>query len=87
MADHVHMCISIPPKLAVSSVVGFIKGKSAISIARNFMGRKRNFTGERFWARGDFVSTVGLEEEVVREYIRRQEQEEQRLAAEHAVGA
>ena len=51
MADHVHMCISIPPKLAVSSVVGFIKGKSAISIARNFMGRKRNFTGESFWAR------------------------------------
>ena len=79
MADHVHMCISIPPKLAVSSVVGFIKGESAISIARNFMGRKRNFTGESFWARGYFVSTVGLEEEVVREYIRRQEQEEQRL--------
>ncbi len=50
MTDHVHMCISIPPKLAVSSVVGFIKGKSAISIARNFMGRKRNFTGESFWA-------------------------------------
>ena len=71
MADHVHMCISIPPKLAVSRVVGFIKGKSAISIARNFMGRKRNFTGESFWARGYFVSTVGLEEEVVREYIRR----------------
>ena len=68
MADHVHMCISIPPKLAVSSVVGFIKGKSAISIARNFMGRKRNFTGESFWARGYFVSTVGLEEEVVREF-------------------
>ena len=79
MADHVHMCISIPPKRAVSSVVGFIKGKSAISIARNFMGRKRNFTGESFWARGYFVSTVGLEEEVVREYIRRQEREEQRL--------
>ena len=79
MADHVQMCISIPPKLAVLSVVGFIKGKSAISIARNFMGRKRNFTGESFWARGYFVSTVGLEQEVVREYIRRQEQEEQRL--------
>ena len=79
MADHMHMCISIPPKLAVSSVVEFIKGKSAISIARNFMDRKRNFTGERFWARGYFVSTVGLEEEVVREYIRRQEQEERRL--------
>ncbi len=79
MADHVHMCISIPPKYAVSSVVGFIKGKSAISIARNFLGRKRNFTGESFWARGYFVSTVGLDEEVVRQYIRRQEQEEERL--------
>ena len=79
MADQMHMCISIPPKLAVLSVVEFIKGKSAISIARNFMDWKRNFTGERFWARGYFVSTVGLEEEVVREYIRRQEQEERRL--------
>ena len=64
--DHVHVCISIPPKYAVSSVVGFIKGKSAIWIARNLMGRKRNFTGENFWARGYFVSTVGLDEEVVR---------------------
>ena len=79
MADHVHMCISIPPKYAVWSVVGFIKGKSPISIARNFLGRKRNFTGESFWARGYFVSTVGLDEEVVRQYIRRQEQEEERL--------
>ncbi len=76
---HVPMCISIPPKFAVSSEVGFMKGKSAISIARNFLGRKRNFTGESFWARGYFVSTVGLEEEVVREYIRHQEKEEQRL--------
>ena len=76
---HVHMCISIPPKFAVSSVVGFMKGKSAISIARNFLGRKRNFTGESFWARGYFVSTVGLDEEVVREYIRHQEKEDQRL--------
>ena len=70
---------SIPPKFAVSSVVGFMKGKSAISIARNFLGRKRNFTGESFWARGYFVSTVGLDEEVVREYIRDQEKEGQRL--------
>ena len=77
--DHVHMCISIPPKFAVSSVVGFMKGKSAISIARNFLGRKRNFTGESFWARGYSVSTVGLDEEVVREYIRHQEKEDQRL--------
>ena len=76
---HVHMCISIPPKFAVSSVVCFMKGKSAISIARNFLGRKRSFTGESFWARGYFVSTVGLDEEVVREYIRHQEKEDQRL--------
>lgn len=77
--DHVHVCISIPPKYAVSSVVGFIKGKSAIWIARNLMGRKRNFTGENFWARGYFVSTVGLDEDVVCEYIRNQEKEEERL--------
>ena len=73
------MCISIPPKFSVSSVVGFIKGKSAISIARNFLGRTRNFTGESFWARGYFVSTVGLDEVVVREYIRNQEKEDKRL--------
>ncbi|MEJ7712297.1 MAG: IS200/IS605 family transposase [Pyrinomonadaceae bacterium] len=73
MSDHVHMCISIPPKYAVSSVIGFIKGKSAIAIARQFAGRERNFTGEHFWARGYCVSTVGYEEEKVRAYIREQE--------------
>ena len=78
MRDHVHMCISIPPKYSVSNVVGFIKGKSAISIARHFMGRQRNFTGENFWARGYFVSTVGLDEQMVREYIRNQEKEDER---------
>ena len=77
--DHVHICISIPPKYAVSNVVGYIKGKSAISIARNFMGRKRNFAGENFWARGYFVSTVGTDEDILREYIRRQEKEDERL--------
>ena len=77
--DHVHMCIEIPPKYAVSTVVGYMKGKSAIAIARNFMGRKRNFTGENFWARGYFVSTVGLDEEVVRNYIKNQEKEDDRL--------
>ena len=77
--DHVHMCISIPPKYAVSNVVGYIKGKSAISIARNFMGRKRNFTGESFWARGYFVSTIGLDEEAVKQYVRDQEREDERL--------
>lgn len=75
--DHVHMCISIPPKHAVSYVVGYIKGKSALSIARRFMGRAKNFTGENFWARGYFVSTVGLDEEMVREYIRHQEEEDE----------
>ncbi len=73
MPDHVHMCIAIPPKYAVSSVIGFIKGKSAIAIARQFSGRERNFTGEHFWARGYCVSTVGYEEEKVRDYIREQE--------------
>ena len=78
MLDHVHMCLSVPPKYSVSNVVGYIKGKSAISIARHFGGRQRNFTGEVFWARGYFVSTVGLDEEIVRAYIRNQEQEDDR---------
>ncbi|MBB4730439.1 IS200/IS605 family transposase [Xanthomonas arboricola] len=78
MPDHIHMCISIPPKYAVSNVVGYIKGKSAIMIARQFGGRERNFTGENFWARGYFVSTVGLDEAMVRAYIRNQEQEDER---------
>ena len=72
MPDHVHICISIPPKYAVSSVIGFLKGKSAIAVARQFSGRERNFTGEHFWARGYCVSTVGYEEEKVRAYIREQ---------------
>jgi REP-associated tyrosine transposase len=72
--DHVHMLIKIPPKHAVAEVIGYIKGKSAIAVARQFGGRKRNFTGERFWARGYAVSTVGFEEEEVRKYIRHQEQ-------------
>lgn len=78
MPDHVHMMISIPPKYAVSQVVGYIKGKSAISIARTFGERKRNFVGASFWARGYFVSTVGRDEAVIREYIRHQEKEDQR---------
>jgi putative transposase len=78
MPDHVHMCISIPPKYAVAHVVGYLKGKSAIQVARRFGGRKRNFTGEHFWARGYFVSTVGLDEAMVRAYIRNQESEDER---------
>jgi putative transposase len=72
------MMISIPPKHSVSQVVGYIKGKSAIQIARQFSGRRRNFTGQHFWARGYFVSTVGRDEEVIRQYIRHQEVEDQR---------
>ncbi len=74
MSDHVHMCLTIPPKYAVSNVVGYIKGKSAILIARQFSGRQRNFTGENFWARGYYVSTVGLDEKIVREYIKQQQE-------------
>ena len=84
MPDHVHMMISIPPKYSVAQVIGYIKGKSAIHIAREFGGRKRNFVGQHFWARGYFVSTVGRDEEVIREYIREHEardrrEEQQRL--------
>ena len=79
MPDHVHMMIAIPPKHAVAQVIGFIKGKSAIHIARVYGGRKRNFVGQHFWARGYFVSTVGRDEQVIREYIRNQEHEEVRL--------
>jgi putative transposase len=79
MADHVHMMISIPPKYAVAQVVGFIKGKSAIHVARVYGERKRSFVGANFWARGYFVSTVGRDEASIREYIRKQEQEDKRL--------
>ncbi len=78
MADHVHMMLSIPPKYSVAQVIGYIKGKSAIHIAREFAGRERNFVGQHFWARGYFVSTVGRDETVIRDYIRRQEQDDQR---------
>ena len=78
MPDHVHLCLSIPPKFSVANTVGFLKGKSAIRIHREYLGRKRQFTGFHFWARGYCVSTIGLEESVVREYIRNQEAEEQR---------
>ena len=72
MSDHVHMCIAIPPKYAVSAVIGFIKGKSAIAIARH-QGKQRNFNGENFWARGYAVSTVGFDIDMIRKYIREQE--------------
>ena len=78
MPDHVHMLLSIPPKYSVSQVVGFIKGKAAISIARTFMGKTRNFVGQNFWARGYFVATVGRDEDKIRAYIRNQEVEDKR---------
>ena len=77
--DHVHILIAIPPKYSVSQVVGYIKGKSAIHIARTYSGRTRNFQGQHFWARGYFVSTVGRDEERVRKYIRAHEAEDRRL--------
>ncbi len=77
--DHIHMCIAIPPKHSVSEVVGFIKGKSAIAIARDVGGKARNFVGQSFWARGYYVSIVGRDEDMIREYIRNQEAEERRL--------
>jgi putative transposase len=79
MLDHVHMLISIPPKYSVSQVVGYIKGKSAIHLARVYSERKRNFAGQSFWARGYFVSSVGRDEEVIRQYIQHQEKEDERL--------
>jgi putative transposase len=75
----VHILISIPPKFAVSQVVGYIKGKSAIHIARNYVGKRRNLTGQHFWARGYYVSTVGIDEDVIRKYIRSQEDEDRRV--------
>ena len=79
LGDHIHMLISIPAKYAVSQVVGFVKGKSAIDIARNYGGRGRNFTGQHFWARGCYVSTSGRDEEVIRQYIRKQEEFDKRI--------
>ncbi len=79
MPDHVHMLLSVPPKYSVASVMGFIKGKSAIHIARVYAGRRRNFVGQHFWARGFWVSTVGKNEAAVRRYIQEQEQEDKRL--------
>ena len=79
MSDHVHMLIAIPPKYAVSQVIGYIKGKSAIHLARVYGERKRSFVGQSFWARGYFVSTVGRDEAVIRSYIQQQEAEDKRL--------
>ena len=79
MSDHVHMMISIPPKYAVAQIIGYIKGKSAIHIARNYLGLKKNYTGQHFWAKGYHVSTIGRDEEAIRAYIQNQEKEDRRL--------
>jgi len=78
MSEHIHLCLSVPPKYSVANTVGFLKGKSAIRIHREYLGRKRQFTGFHFWARGYCVSTVGLDEQMIRAYIRNQEVEEKR---------
>jgi len=79
MKDHVHMLISVPPKYSVAQVMGYIKGKSAIQIARVYAGLRRNFVGQHFWARGYWVSTVGKNEAAVRRYIKEQKKEDKRL--------
>ena len=79
MPDHVHMLISITPKYAVAQVIGYIKGKSAIHMARRYAGRTRNFVGQHIWARGYFASTVGRDEQIVREYIRHQEKADRKI--------
>lgn len=79
LPDHVHMLLSVPPKYAVAQVVGFVKGKSAIHIARTYLGRRQNFLGQHFWARGYYVSTVGRDEASIREYIQKQREEDKRL--------
>jgi putative transposase len=77
-ADHVHMCIEIPPKYSVASVIGYMKGKSAIAVAR-MQGKDRNYTGAHFWSRGYAVSTVGFDEEIVKKYIREQKAEDDKF--------
>ena len=79
MPDHVHMMVSIPPKHSISHIVGFLKGKSSIWVAQNIVGKQKNFAGHKFWARGYFVSTVGVNEEVIRKYVQNQESEDKRL--------
>ena len=79
LPDHVHILISIPPKYSVSQVVGYIKGKSAIHLARTYGERKRSFVGQNFWGRGFLVSTVGRDEGLIRDYIRNQDEEDRRL--------
>jgi putative transposase len=78
LSDHVHLCMSIPPKFSVANTVGTLKGKSAIQIHRRYLKKQRNFTGFHFWARGYCVSTIGLDEDMIRQYVRTQEDEDKR---------
>jgi putative transposase len=77
--DHIHIVISIPPKYSVAQVIGYIKGKSAIYVARTYASKKKNFLGENFWARGYFVSTVGKDEQKIKEYVQKQQAEDKRI--------
>lgn len=77
MADHIHMVLSIPPKYSVANTIGFLKGKSAVRIHRELM-KERRMTGLHFWANGYCVSTIGLNEETIRRYVREQDQRERR---------
>ncbi len=86
MGDHVHMLLMIPPKFSVANTIGFLKGKSAIRIFREYLQVKRNFTGRHFWARGYSVSTVGLDEEMIRTYIKNHELEEKRQEQIRLIG-
>ena len=86
MPDHVHLCLSIPPKYSVATAIGRLKGKSAIRIHREYLGRQRNFTGFHFWSKGYCVSTVGLDEEMIRKYIRNQEEADQREDEQLSLG-
>lgn len=79
MPDHVHMLISIPPKQSISTIVGFLKGKSSIWVAQNIANKQKNFAGHKFWARGYFVTTVGVNEEIVRKYVQNQESDDKKL--------
>jgi putative transposase len=76
-ADHIHMCLSIPPKYSVATVLGYLKGKSAMIMFEKYSRLKKNFKGHKFWARGYYVSTVGLDEAKIRKYIQNQEIKEQ----------
>ena len=72
--DHIHMCLSIPPKFSVSTIVGYLKGKSTMILFEKYSVLRRNFRGHNFWARGYYVNTVGLDEAMVRQYIKNQQE-------------